>query len=236
MQRSGTNYAKAQIELSCPNARVLALLLGDKHELPRIEEAALALRNGDLGGALTDLDSAELQEAVDAALDGSLKVLICVRDPILWIHSYSRYIARKAGVEPEKLTRERGTELVDEWLDYHLTLKEWCKTTKYQTAWLVHYTAVRHPARPVVIAESWGAVREVEPQTLGYLKRGGDEHGAVYVGEGTYKPNQYKRIYAGMGLVQEQDITFLLDRIAQRDPQGVSKPWIWKSALREQES
>jgi hypothetical protein len=88
LERSGTNYVKALMEISCPDVRVLATLLGSKHAPPNLDDAVDKLAVGDVGIAVTDLDESDFPAIIAAYREHRMGVLLCVRDAVTWIDAY----------------------------------------------------------------------------------------------------------------------------------------------------
>ena len=232
LQRSGTNLAKAILETSCAQVRVLSLLLGDKHHQPDIASAAARARLGDIGTAVTDLDSDDIRAMCDAVDDGSLKILVCVREPITWMDSYVRYERRSTGRSTEPLDRSRLEALARHWTRWHLDLHRWCADSRWASAWVVHHEVVRDPQVLTSIATTWGAQCETPPERLGYLARGGDEHGSTYIGQRGYRAAQYRQVHGGEGLIGSADIPWTLELLDALDPERVLTRWRWDSSVR----
>ena len=227
LQRSGTNVAKAILETSCPQVRVLSLLLGDKHAQPEIESASARARAGDLGSAVTDLTTSDISRMCDAVDDGSLKILVCVREPLTWFDSFVRYQRRAAGRSPEPLTRPELERLADTWTQWHLALHDWCAAARWESAWVVHHDVVREPSTLTRVAGGWGAECSTPADRTGYLARGGDEHGSVYVRDRGYRAAQYRQVHGGEGLIRREDIPWALGLLDELDPADVLTRWRW---------
>ena len=230
LQRSGTNYSRALIESLCPEARVLASILGTKHDLPDLDAAVARLREGDVGIAKTDLATEDFQEIMRAYEMGELRILVCVRDAVVWMDSLERYRAKRERREPQVLTRTTIEDWVRRWLDYYSQLHDWCESSTLSSSWVVHHQVVRNPEMVVEIAENWGIPCNDEIQRLGYMRNGSDEHSSRFISRQKYRPNQYPEVYSGAGLIALEDVRWTTDLVKSLDSRKLSRNWMWKGA------
>lgn len=226
LERSGTNYVKALMEISCPDVRVLATLLGSKHAPPNLDDAVDKLAVGDVGIAVTDLDESDFPAIIAAYREHRMGVLLCVRDAVTWIDAYERHRARREKREPEILDRQRLEELTDLWITWIYDMAAWSATTPLHTFWVNHHEIVRKPQRLITIAESMGAQCGA-PAQVGYLRKAGDRHGSTNVTSRPYHTRQYRDVYNGLGQIEPRDVDWVCSLVTMKDPQGLAQPFMW---------
>lgn len=226
LERSGTNYAKALAEMSCPDVRVLATVLGSKHAAPALDHHVALLEQGDVGIAITDLQPDDFASIVAAYRDRSMAVMLCARDAVTWIDAYERHRARREKRDPVILDRERLTELAAMWVDWITTMTDWAAQTDLRTMWVIHHQVVRDPQLLVdsvaALGTTCGPAAEV-----GYLRKAGDHHGSENVTGRPYKVRQYREIYEGAGQISADDVEWFCDLIGELDTRGLATQYLW---------
>lgn len=226
LERSGTNYAKALVEMSCPDVRVLATVLGSKHALPDLDHHVDLLDQGDVGIAITDLTPSDFPEIVSAYRDSSLAVMICVRDAVTWIDAYERHQARRQKRDEVILNREGLGALAQQWIDWIYAMSDWAERSGLRHFWVGHHQAVRRPQSVLDQVVALGAACG-EAAEVGYLRKAGDHHGSENVTGRPYRTRQYREIYAGRGQIAEADVEWLVGVIGELDVRGIAGRFMW---------
>lgn len=226
LQRSGTNYAKSLIEMSCTNVRVLATVLGSKHAAPDLENHVDMLTRGDVGIAITDLQPDDFSLICDAYRQRELAVLICVRDAVTWMDAYERHMARRENRDPLILNRDQLASLSDMWVNWIYSMTDWSAASGLRTLWAVHHNVVRNPQELLHDVSKWGT-QCGPPADVGYTKKSGDHHGSENVTGRPYKARQYRDIYNGAGQIAESDIDWVCTLIDEHDTRDIARPFMW---------
>jgi hypothetical protein len=230
LQRSGTNYARALMESISPDARVLAAMLGNKHDLPDLDNAVARLREGDIGLAETDLTEDDFSEIVQSYESGDLRILVCVRDVVMWMDSWERYRAKRERRDVQNLSRIDIEPLVRRWIDYYTQLHDWCADSSIATSWVVHHQLVRKPEILVDVARSWGIPCADEVPRIGYMRNGSDKHSSRFISRQKYRSDQYAEVHAGAGLIALEDVSWTQELVKTLDTRGLSRNWMWRGA------
>ena len=226
LERSGTNYAKALLEMSCPDVRVLATVLGSKHYPPDLDHHVALLERGDVGIAVTDLQPCDYPDIVDAYRQRRMGVLLCVRDAVTWADAFERHQARRQKRDPVLLDRDALSELVRRWVGWIHDMSDWSRESGMRTTWAVHHQVVRDPQDLVDRIGVWGG-RCGPAVEVGYLRKAGDHHGSENVTRRPYRPHQYRDIYAGEGQIRADDVDWLCDLVREIDDRGIAVPFLW---------
>ncbi len=230
LQRTGTNYARALMEAICPDSRVLAAMLGNKPELPSLEAAVASLREGDIGRAETDLTPADFEKIIQSYERADLRILVCVRDVVMWMDSLERYRAKRERRDVRALSRVDIEPLVHRWIDYYTQLHDWCEDSTFATSWVVHHQLLRKPEILVDIARSWNIPCTDRIPRIGYMRNGSDKHSSRFISREKYRPEQYAEVYSGAGLIALEDVNWTKDLVKSLDPRGLSRNWMWRGA------
>ena len=226
LERSGTNFAKALIEMTSPDTRVLATVLGSKHAPPDLEGQIALLEEGEVGIAVTDLTPPDFASIVAAYKSQEIGVLLCVRDVVTWIDAFERHSARREKRDAEVLHRERLVQLADRWIDWIYSVTDWARDCGLRSTWAVHHEVVRDPQDLIRRIVEWGA-SPGEVANVNYLRKAGDFHGRENVTGRPYRTRQYREVYAGQGQIRIEDVDWIRARVVSRDPRGLAAPFLW---------
>lgn len=226
LERSGTNFAKALVEMTSPDVRVLATVLGSKHARPDLDRQVALLEEGDVGIAVTDLGPTDFRSIVDAYRSRHMGVMLCVRDVITWIDAYERHMARREKRQAEVLSRERLGQLTEKWLTWVYEMSDWSESTGLRSIWAVHHEVVRHPQRFLDRVTEWGGTPGVV-LPINYLKKAGDFHGSHNVTQRPYRTRQYRDAYSGAGQIHAEDVDWVCALVAREDVRGLATRFMW---------
>ncbi len=226
LERSGTNYAKALVEMSCPDVRVLATVLGSKHAAPDLDHHVTLLEQGDVGIAITDLQVSDYPQIVSAYRDNSMAVMICVRDAVTWADAYERHRAKREKRDEVMLDRDRLRVLATQWVDWIYAMHDWSERSPLRSFWVVHHQVVRQPRLLLEKVAALGASCG-DPAEVGYLRKAGDHHGSENVTGRPYRTRQYREVYSGAGRIEAADVDWFVEQVEERDVRGVARTYLW---------
>lgn len=226
LERSGTNYAKALVEMSCPDVRVLATMLGSKHAAPDLDHHVALLEQGDVGIAITDLQASDYPKIVSAYRDRSMVAMLCIRDAVTWVDAYERHRARREKRDAVTLDRDRLQDLAVQWVEWIYAMHDWSETTPLRTLWVVHHQVVRHP-RLLLDQVAFLGASCGDPVDVGYLRKAGDQHGSENMTSRPYRTRQYRDVYSGAGQIEAVDVGWFLEIIEELDTRGIARTYLW---------
>ena len=226
LERSGTNYVKALLEMSSPDVRVLATVLGSKHAPPDLEAQVARLELGDVGIAVTDLDASDFPLIIEAYRDRTMGVVLCVRDVVTWMDAYERHMARREKREAVVLGRDQVEALARTWAQWVSSMSEWSQTSGLRSLWAVHHEVVRQPQALVDAVAGWGGTPG-QAVPVNYLRKAGDHHGSANVTQRPYRTRQYRDVYSGAGQVQADDVEWARAVALECDTTGLAERFLW---------
>jgi hypothetical protein len=121
LERSGTNYIKALIEINIKDVRVLSNLFGQKHEKYKLIDYNNYNFRID-NNVITDLNVNEVNEIKNKFINDEVFYIIIVKNPASWIVSYNKceWIKENRGpLNKDKIIRymNRWNTIHNDWLD-----------------------------------------------------------------------------------------------------------------------
>jgi hypothetical protein len=112
LERTGTNYLKALIELNIKESRVLSNIFGLKHDKYSMDK--LDIKNYDPlqdKNVATDLSREEISKIKDKIIQGKVYFTVSFKDPYSWVISYNRCDWLHNG----PLNKDKVLRFMDKW-------------------------------------------------------------------------------------------------------------------------
>lgn len=138
IQRSGTNYTKALIEINFPGVKVLSSTLGNKHNAPNMESMLSERENL----SEENFDSLSLSFLKNCDLKKDLPYIFVSKEPVSWVLSFYNLRALKKPKVYKKLTSEHVDEFLDFYFKLHLSWVKFVRNNKIKKFYFVDYHKV----------------------------------------------------------------------------------------------
>jgi len=139
LERSGTNYIKALIELNCPNTFVAASAFGPKHNMYEPVDLDSYDPRYDKKIRIDELTDDEVCAIKSRFRDNQVYYLISIKNPYSWIVSFRKYMAR------HELECPYIQELVNKWNEYNKNWHDLILSKPGRGAFVEYFTLIKNP-------------------------------------------------------------------------------------------
>jgi hypothetical protein len=112
LERTGTNYIKALLDVNCKDTRVLSNMFGLKHEkfkLPNLNTYNPRIDKN----VITDLSNKEIEEIREKFIKEEIFYLVTIKNPYSWVVSYNN--CNWINVNHGKLNKNKIIKYIKRW-------------------------------------------------------------------------------------------------------------------------